>query len=68
MYALENRFPIKAYSKKELAGIYNVSNKTFTTWLKPFKEMIGIKRSWYYTVKQVVIIIESLGIPPKWGQ
>ena len=54
---------LKAYSKKELAEIYQVSVKTFNTWLKPFEEKVGQKRGRYYTVNQVKTILEAIGLP-----
>lgn len=53
----------KAYTFKELAGLYGVSPKTMRKWLQPHQESIGKKISIYYTVKQVQIIFEKLGEP-----
>lgn len=38
-----DKFELRAYSKKELAEKYQVSVKTFDKWLKPFSEKIGEK-------------------------
>ncbi|MDO9001399.1 MAG: hypothetical protein AB7O73_05660 [Bacteroidia bacterium] len=57
------KFDLKAYSKKELAEKYEVSVKTFNKWLEPFNEKVGAKRGRYYTVNQVIIIVEVLGLP-----
>ena len=57
------KFELKAYSKKELAEKYEVSVKTFNSWLKPFEEAVGEKRGRYYTVNQVRTILEALGLP-----
>lgn len=57
------KFDLKAYSKKELAEKYEVSVKTFNSWLKPFEESVGEKRGRYYTVNQVKTILEALGLP-----
>lgn len=57
------QFEIKAYSKKELAEKYQISVRTLNSWLKPFEEKIGAKRGRYYTVNQVKLILESLGLP-----
>ena len=54
---------IKPYSKKELASIYSMTPRCFSTWLKPFEKVIGAKRGRYYNVHQVRIIIDKLGIP-----
>lgn len=58
-----DKFELKAYSKKELAEIYQVSVKTFNSWLKPFEDKVGAKRGRYYTVNQVKIILETIGLP-----
>jgi transposase len=57
------QFEIKAYSKKELAEKYQISVRTLNSWLKPFEEKVGAKRGRYYTVNQVKLILESLGLP-----
>ena len=54
---------LKAYSLKELAGLYECSSKTMRTWLKPFEKELGPRMGHYYTPKQVKIIFERLGIP-----
>lgn len=54
---------IKAYSYKELAALYEVREKIFKRWLVPFKGLIGVKRGWYLTPKQVKIIFKKLGTP-----
>jgi len=58
-----DKFELKAYSKKELAEKYQVSVKTFDKWLKPFTEKIGEKRGRFYTVNQVKTLLEVLGVP-----
>ncbi|MES2565474.1 MAG: hypothetical protein V4565_01330 [Bacteroidota bacterium] len=58
-----DKFELKAYSKKELAEKYSISIRTFNTWMKPFEEKVGAKRGRYYTVNQVKIILEALGLP-----
>ena len=58
-----DKFELKAYSKKELAEKYQISVRTLNSWLKPFEEKIGAKRGRYYTVNQVKLILESIGLP-----
>ncbi|MBS1635925.1 MAG: hypothetical protein JST26_08360 [Bacteroidetes bacterium] len=58
-----DKFELRAYSKKELAEKYQVSVKTFDKWLKPFSEKIGEKRGRFYTVNQVKTMLEVLGVP-----
>ncbi len=54
---------LKAYSTKEFAELYGVSEKKFRSWLTPFKNDIGQKVGWHYTPKQARIIFERVGIP-----
>lgn len=58
-------FEIKPYSNKELSHLYGIGDRTFTKWLAPFKDSIGPKVGRYYTVLQVKIIVEKLGMPYK---
>ncbi len=58
-----DKFEVKASTKKEMAAIYGVSVRTFNSWVKPFEEKVGEKRGRYYTVNQVLIIVEVLGLP-----
>ena len=58
-----DKFELKASTKKELAAVYGVTVRTFNSWIQPFEEKVGEKRGRYYTVNQVVIIIEVLGLP-----
>lgn len=60
---LENKVQLKAYTTKELADIYQVSEKIIRQWLVPFEKEIGKKQGWYYTPKQSEIIFAKLGIP-----
>jgi len=61
---MDNREPkIRAMSKTELANAYQVSLKTFASWLRPFRQKIGRYLGRAYTPKQVRIIFESLGEP-----
>ncbi len=54
---------IKPYTHKELSGLYGVCKQTFTKWLMPFQEKIGNRQGNFYSVEQVKIIFDSLGIP-----
>ena len=59
----EYSIPLKCYSNIQLATLYEVSPKTFRTWLKPFKSIIGKRIGIYYNINQVSIIFEKLGRP-----
>lgn len=54
---------VKAYSKKELSGLYGVSTWVLRQWLKPFNKKIGEYCGKSYTPAQVKIIFEALGDP-----
>lgn len=54
---------IRPYSTKELAAGYNICNRTFLNWLKPFKEQLGARQGRFYSISQVKIIFQCLGIP-----
>ena len=56
---------VKAYSLSELAGIYKISNKCMKRWLKPHQDLIGKREGRYFTVLQVRIIFDKLGLPGK---
>jgi hypothetical protein len=54
---------ILAQSKNQLADAYNVSLKTFVSWIEPLKNKIGEYRGKTYTPKQVKVIYDFLGNP-----
>jgi hypothetical protein len=56
---------IRPYSTKELAGIYNVCDKTMKKWINPFIDEVGKKNGRYYSVVQVKAIFDKLGVPCK---
>ena len=58
-----NVTPLKPYSMKEMAMIYDVCGKTFKRWIHPFEDEIGKKYGRYYNINQVKVIFEKLGLP-----
>ena len=56
---------IRPYSIKDMAAIYRVCDKTFKRWIMPFAADVGEKNGRYYSVVQVKIIFEKLGMPCK---
>jgi hypothetical protein len=54
---------LKVHTLKEIATMYGVSDRTLKKWLIPFDDKIGKKVGWYYSVNQVKIIFQSLGLP-----
>jgi transposase len=57
--------PLRAYSVKELAALFDVSRPTLVRWLKPYKSQIGKRIGHFYTLKQVEIIFKSIGWPSR---
>lgn len=58
------RIPMKPYTTKELIQIYgNISRNTFKNWLEPIQELIGERRGYYYSIRQVKIIFSVLQLP-----
>jgi hypothetical protein len=65
MGTMNQSITIKPYTIGELCNIYEVTNKTMNTWLRPHAEVIGKREGRYYTALQVEIIFEKLGLPKK---
>lgn len=58
------KFVVKPYTKKELASLYDMpSIRAFDSFIKPFLNVIGKKKGWYYTVLQVEALIKCVGFP-----
>lgn len=55
---------VKPATARELADLYEVSYHVFKSHIQPFKSEIGPRVGHFYTVKQVIIIIDLLGPPP----
>lgn len=47
----------------QLAELYGISLKTFYRWIAPFKAEVGERHGRYYTIAQVKIILQKLGMP-----
>ncbi len=61
--AIEGQFMLKAYSQKEILALYGITYAVFKTWIASFESELGALKGKYYTVKQVQVIIDRLGIP-----
>ena len=59
------RIRIIPYSLKELAIIYGVGRSVIKHWLQPFETELGPRNGRYYTVAQIKLIFEKLGVPDK---
>ena len=55
---------IKPYTPKEMRVMYNVSEKTFRNWIRPFMSEIGRRTAKSYTTLQVGKIFSYIGYPP----
>lgn len=56
---------IKAYSKQEVADIYEISQKSLTTWLDSIDGKLGPLIGRFYSPRQVEIIFKEYGIPKR---
>jgi hypothetical protein len=59
----KKKFTLQCYSLPELAVWYKVSDDTFRKWLKPFATAIGPRTGRFYSINQVLIILDKLGWP-----
>ena len=59
----KNTIQLKPYSLGELAKIYTVCDRTMKKWIKPFEQEVGEKNGRYYSISQVKIIFDKLGLP-----
>jgi uncharacterized protein YjcR len=65
MSITDNVIEIRPYNLTELAQIYGVTNRTMKNWIMRHNEAIGEKIGRLYTVLQIKIIFEKLGLPGK---
>lgn len=56
---------IRPSSIKDFSAIYGCCDKTMKKWIIPFLSDVGLKNGRYYSVAQVKIIFEKLGLPCK---
>lgn len=64
----QQHITLKPYTQAELLAFYNVSEKVFKNWLKPYREELGKRYGRCYSLKQVIIILNRLGIPGLYTQ
>lgn len=56
--------PLQTYTTEELATMYGVHSATFLRWFdEKFKEKVGVKKGWFFTIRQVQLIFEEFGRP-----
>ena len=61
--ARPNTIEVRPYCLIELCHMYQISPRTFKKWLLPFADEIGKKNGRFYTVLQVSLIFDKLGLP-----
>jgi hypothetical protein len=54
---------IRPYTITQLADLYGMERRAFKKWLAAHKKTIGKRIGHLYTIKQVHIIFEVLGMP-----
>jgi len=62
-YDEDGKLIIKPYFIKDLANIYDVSPRTIKRWIVKLEIGIDKNCSRYFTVQEVLLIIEKLGVP-----
>ena len=60
---LEKPFNLKPYSRKELAGVMQVSEYILKKWAEKIEPSIGEPVAGMYNVLQVKAIVEKYGLP-----
>jgi hypothetical protein len=54
---------VKMCTYKDLCALYGVSYRIIKNQLKPFLKQIGPRNGNFFTVNQVIVIVEMLGPP-----
>ena len=60
---LEKPFNLKPYSRKELAGIMQISEYILKKWAEKIEPSIGQPVAGMYSTNQVKAIVEHYGLP-----
>lgn len=61
----EGNLLIKPYRVKDLAAIYDVSNKTIRKWIAASAPTVIKRDGQYFSVNDVTKIVHSIGLPQK---
>jgi hypothetical protein len=64
-YDGEGNLLIKPYRLKDLAEIFGVCNRTMKKWIVNAAPEAQRNRSQFYSIPNVIIIVEALGLPQK---
>lgn len=60
---MEKPFEVKPYSKKELYERIGITKYIFNRWIKAIEPKLGKPIGGVYSVRQVLLIIETYGLP-----
>ena len=60
---ISNKIQVKPLTIGEISQIYGVNRRTIYLWLEPFAAQIGERRGRFYSIPQVQLIFEKLGVP-----
>ena len=60
--AFKGEFEACKWTLKQLAEYYQIDKRTLKKMMQPWEAEIGPRKGNYYTVEQVKIIIDNLGI------
>jgi len=56
---------IKPYRFKDLLSIYGVSKRVLKRWMEKYRDGLGEKEGDYYSIRQVELLVEKIGLPRK---
>jgi hypothetical protein len=59
----EGNLIIKPYQLQHLGEIYEVHPRTVRRWIDKLAPQIGRKKVKYFTIEEVVIIVNAIGLP-----
>ena len=62
-YTAEGNLIIKPYQLQHLGEIYDVHPRTVRRWIDKLAPQIGRKKVKYFTIEEVVIIVNAIGLP-----
>jgi hypothetical protein len=54
---------VMPYTTKQLSVIYKVDRRTFYKWLNDFKNDLGKRNGYYWSIPQVKMIFQKLSLP-----
>jgi hypothetical protein len=64
-YDNQGNLIIRPYRLKDLSAIYGVSDRTVRRWIDEKAAEYGKKTKKYFTIEQVIGIVNAIGLPQK---